>query len=142
MIVSISGRPAATSEPKARTRIASVTGQEISSDFSIASRLASLKSAHMAAAPVRFASVPGPAAAAISGLRRSAAATISFGPRAAVPTTIAVRPSAEIDAPGRGGMTAPTAGSAASTRSTPATVRWSRGALVPVPEEWTATWSA
>ena len=40
-------KPAATSEPKASTRIASVTGQEMSSDFSIASRLASLKSDHI-----------------------------------------------------------------------------------------------
>ena len=55
-IVSISGRPAATSEPKARTRIASVTGQEMTSDFSIASLLASLKSDHMPAAPVRLVS--------------------------------------------------------------------------------------
>ena len=47
-MVSISGRPAATSEPKASTRIAIVTGQEMSSDFSIASRFASLKSDHIA----------------------------------------------------------------------------------------------
>ncbi len=39
-MVSISGRPAATSEPNASTRIAMVSGQEISSDLSIASRLA------------------------------------------------------------------------------------------------------
>ena len=62
-MVSISGSPAATSEPKASTRIASVTGQEISSDFSIASRLASLKSDHIPAAPVRFDFDPGVPAA-------------------------------------------------------------------------------
>ncbi len=39
-IVSISGSPAATSEPNASTRMASVTGQEISSDFIIADLLA------------------------------------------------------------------------------------------------------
>ena len=39
-MVSISGRPAATSEPKASTRIAMVTGQEMNSDLSIASRFA------------------------------------------------------------------------------------------------------
>ena len=51
-IVSISGRPAATSEPKASTRITSVTGQEKSSDFIIALRFAVLKSLHMPEAPV------------------------------------------------------------------------------------------
>ena len=51
-MVSISGKPAATSEPKASTRIAIVTGQEMSSDLSIASRFARLKSDHIAAAPV------------------------------------------------------------------------------------------
>ena len=39
-IVSISGSPAATRDPNARTRIRSVTGQEISSDFIIADLLA------------------------------------------------------------------------------------------------------
>ena len=53
-IVSSSGRPAATSEPKASTRIASVTGQLISSERIIASRLAVLKSDHMPDAPVRL----------------------------------------------------------------------------------------
>ena len=46
-MVSISGSPAATSEPNASSRMASVTGQEISSDFIIAVLLASLKSDHM-----------------------------------------------------------------------------------------------
>ena len=51
-MVSISGRPAATSEPNASSRMPSVTGQEISSDFIIAVLLASLKSDHMPDAPV------------------------------------------------------------------------------------------
>ena len=51
-IVSISGSPAATSEPKASSRIPSVTGHEMSSDFIIADLLASLKSDHMPDAPV------------------------------------------------------------------------------------------
>ena len=51
-MVSSSGSPAAASEPKASTRIASVTGQEKSSDFIIASRLAALKSLHIPEAPV------------------------------------------------------------------------------------------
>ncbi len=53
-MVSISGRPAATSEPKASTRIAMVTGQEMNSDLSIASRFAWLKSDHIPEAPVRL----------------------------------------------------------------------------------------
>ena len=57
-IVSISGSPAATSEPNASTRIASVTGHEISSDFIIADLFAWLKSDHMPAAPVRSTSHP------------------------------------------------------------------------------------
>ena len=51
-IVSISGNPAATSEPNASTRIASVTGQLKSSDFIIAVRFAVLKSLHIPDAPV------------------------------------------------------------------------------------------
>ena len=59
-IVSISGRPAATSEPKASSRMASVTGQEMSSDFIIAVLLASLKSDHMPEAPVSETWTPSP----------------------------------------------------------------------------------
>ena len=57
-IVSISGSPAATSEPNASTRIASVTGHEISSDFIIADRFAWLKSDHVPGAPVRSTRIP------------------------------------------------------------------------------------
>ena len=53
IIVSISGSPAATSDPNASSRMPSVTGQEITSDFIIAVRLAALKSDHIPAAPVR-----------------------------------------------------------------------------------------
>ena len=140
-IVSISGSPAATSEPKARTRIARVTGQESSSDLSIASRLASLKSDHMPAAPVRFASTPGAAAAASLPLSSSAAATISFGSLAAVARRTAVWPSREIERPGRGGTTAPTAGSAARMRSAGRRVARKRGELAVSRGEWTATCS-
>ena len=58
--VSTSGRPAATRAPNASTRIARVTGQENISDFSIASRLASLKSDHSSEAPVGLTSTPSP----------------------------------------------------------------------------------
>ena len=47
-----SGSPAATSEPKAMTRMASVTGHEIISERIIASWLASLKSLQSTEAPV------------------------------------------------------------------------------------------
>ncbi len=129
-IVSISGRPAATSEPKARTRIASVTGQEISSDFSIASRLASLKSDHMPAAPVRLASTPGAATPASFGLEVVGCGDHLVRALGGVPArTTAVWPSREIETPGRGGVTAATAGSAARTRSTRARVRRKAGAV-------------
>src|SRR6478736_3601224 len=50
--VSNRGSPAATRAPKASTRMARVTGQEVNSDFIIALRLASLKSDHSSEAPV------------------------------------------------------------------------------------------
>ncbi len=127
MIVSSSGSPAATSEPKARSRISRVTGQEKSSDFSIASLLASLKSDHMPAAPVRLASTPGAATPATSDFSSPAAATIAFGSLAAVARRTAVCPSREIETPGRGGTTLATAASAARVRSTAARVRRKRG---------------
>ena len=54
VMVSISGRPAATSDPNASTRMASVTGQLKSSERIIAVRFAVLKSDHIAEAPVAF----------------------------------------------------------------------------------------
>ena len=89
-IVSISGSPAATSEPKARSRIASVTGQEITSERSIALRLAALKSDHMPGAPVRLTWMPCPESAAILPFTSSAAFTIALELRAAPAWTIAV----------------------------------------------------
>ena len=107
--MSISGSPAATSDPKASTRMPSVTGQEISSDFIIAVLLASLKSDHMPGAPVRLTSTPWPLMAASSCLRSSAARTMSLAFFAAPACTTAVRPSLEIVVPGRGGTTVVTA---------------------------------
>ena len=78
-IVNRSGRPAATSEPKASTRIASVTGQEKSSDFIIAVRLAALKSDHIPDAPVRLTETCGVASACSLLFSVSAAATIAVG---------------------------------------------------------------
>ena len=68
----------------------SVTGQEMTSDFSIAERLAALKSDHIPAAPVRFTTtVPVDSPCSVP-LSLSAAATISLGFFAAPACTIAV----------------------------------------------------
>ena len=108
-MVSISGRPAATSEPKATSMIARVTGQEITSERSIALLFAALKSDHIPGRtgqvhlrPVRPSDVSGP-------LRFSAAATIAFASLAAPACTIAVWPSGEIETPGCGPTTDRTA---------------------------------
>ena len=106
-IVSISGRPAATSEPNASSMMPSVTGQEMTSDLSIADRLAALKSDHIPAAPVRLtttALVESPWRVPFS---LSAAATISLGFLAAPAWTIAVWPSGETDIPGSGSNDGP-----------------------------------
>ena len=141
-MVSISGRPAATSEPKASTRIAMVTGQEMNSDLSIASRFAWLKSDHIPEAPVRLTATPGPAASASLVLRRSAASTIAFGSAAAPARITAVWPSGEIETPGCGGETRPTAGSRRRTRCERATACRNSGAVATRSREWTATCSA
>ncbi len=84
------GRPAATKEPKASRMMPRVTGQEMTSDFSIAERLAALKSDHMPAAPLRLTCTPPVESLCRVPLRLSAAATIRFGSRAAPASTIAV----------------------------------------------------
>ena len=88
--VSISGRPAATSEPKAISMIARVTGQEITSERSIALLLAALKSDHIPDAPVKWTWVPSFPSDARGPLRFSAAATIAFASLAAPACTMAV----------------------------------------------------
>jgi hypothetical protein len=89
-MVSMSGSPAATSEPNASTRMPSVTGQEMTSDFIIALRLAVLKSDHMPGAPVRLTFTPARPSLASGPLRSSAARTISLGLRPAPAWTTAV----------------------------------------------------
>ena len=89
-IVSISGSPAATSEPKASTRMIIVTGQENSSDFIIAVRFAVLKSLHMPEAPVKETVVPPVPSARSLPFSESAAATIAVGSPPAPAVTIAV----------------------------------------------------
>ncbi len=89
-----------------------MTGHEMTSDLSIASRLAALKSDHMPAAPVRFTLTSLVDSSASGSLRRSAACTIALESRAAPAWTTAVWPSREIDTPGAGATTVSTAASA------------------------------
>src|ERR1035441_8869084 len=108
-IVSINGRQAATSDPNATSRIRSVTGHEITSDFSIAERFAALKSDHIADAPVRCTCTPAADSAESLPFSRSAATTIALESRAAAACTIAVCPSREMDMAAAGGITVLTA---------------------------------
>ena len=72
----MSGSPAATSEPKASTRMTIVTGQLNSSERIIAVRLAVLKSDHMPLAPVSDTCTPSPWRRCSRVLRSSAARTM------------------------------------------------------------------
>ena len=76
------------------------------------------------------------------GLSASAAATIAVGSPFAPAVTIAVCPSAEMLAPGRGRCTEATRSSPARLRSTRRIVCWNSGAEVVTDEEWTTTVSA
>src|SRR5215208_7778999 len=78
-IVSSSGNPAATSEPKATTMIAIVTGQESSSDFIIAVLFAVLNALQMAGEPVSATVTAGLPARSSCGFSSPAAATIAVG---------------------------------------------------------------
>ncbi len=130
IIVSISGSPAATSDPNASSRIPRVTGQEMTSDFIIAVRLAALKSDHIPEAPVRSTRTPAEERPASLVLSESAALTIPLELLAAPACTIAVCPSREIEMPGVGGTTLRTALSARSAASTLATVPLKAGSLI------------
>ena len=90
--------------------------------MSIAALFAALKSAHMAAVPVRRTVTPGADSRASGALSRAAASTISAGGWAARPVTITVRRSAAIVCRSRGASTSPTAGSRCSTARTRAIV--------------------
>ena len=131
-IVRRSGSPAATSDPNASSRIASVTGQERISDFIIALLFASLKSDHMPGAPVRPTVVEPLERSASFPLRSSAARTISVGLVAPPPLSSTVWPSVET----WGGATVETRGSDSRMRVASATV-WSR-----LPEPCTTTMRA
>ena len=116
-MVSMSGSPAATSDPKARTRMASVTGHEKSSERIIAVRFAMLKSDHMPDAPVRLTCTPAVPAAASGPFNESAAATMPVGSRRAPASITAVCPSREIETARAGRTTVDTALLARSIRS-------------------------
>ena len=141
-IVSSSGSPAATSEPNASTRIAIVTGQERSSDFSIALRLAVLKSLHIPEAPVSETGTAAVPASLSFDLSVSAAATIVVGSPLAPAITTAVCRSAEILEPACGGTIDRTWEFARRTRSTRATVWRKPASLVVSCREWTTIISA
>jgi hypothetical protein len=115
---SSSGIPAAAREPKATASTTSVTGQDITSERSIAALFWSLKSDHSPAEPVSETSIPGAAVASRRSRRRLAARTISAGPAAAPPRTTATRPPGATEPAAGGDVTAPTAG---SRRSSPTT---------------------
>jgi hypothetical protein len=121
-IVSSSGRPAATSVPKAASSSASVSGHDSISDLSIAALLAPLKSDHIAAGPVRRTASPGADSRARRVLSLPAASTIPRGVAPARPTTTAVPRSGDVPSPARGASTPATAASLRSTARTRARV--------------------
>jgi hypothetical protein len=90
MIVKSSGKPAATSAPKASTRMARVTGQLKNFERIIALRLAVLKSDHIPDAPVRLTLTWLKPSRPSGPLRASAARTIAVGSPPAPPITTAV----------------------------------------------------
>ena len=138
-MVSISGSPAATSEPKASIRMMSVTGHEISSDFIIALRLASLKSDHMPEAPVRLTCTSSVPASFSFPLSASAAATISVVVPFAPALTIAVWPSCEIENPASGSATVATRESSRRMTAARSTVAVNAGSPTFAEGEWTTT---
>jgi hypothetical protein len=142
MIVSISGRPAATSEPKATTSIAMVTGQLTSSDRIIAEWLAALKSLHSPDEPVRATVTPAPDRCVRGPLSASAARTIALVSPAAPAWMTAVCPSRLTDSPGVGGTTRLTRGSARSNRSARVTTACTPGSVTVRRVECTTTCNA
>ena len=116
-----------------------MTGQLISSERIIASRLAALKSDHMPDAPVRLTLTAWVEAPESGPLRSSAAWTIRIGSTAEPAMTIAVCPSAEIVWPLAGGVTEATRASARRIDSVVAMVEAKAGSAVVRLGEWTTT---
>ena len=142
-IVSRSGSPAAASVPKASTRIASVTGQERSSDVIIALRLAVLKSDHIPEEPVREtrdvlaaqrAELPLQRVGRGDHRRRVALRAGGDHGRVSVRGDRERRPA--------GAAPSPTCAFVRSVRSTCATVCRNAGSAVVACREWTTTISA
>ena len=119
--------------------MASVTGQESSSDFIIADRLAWLKSDHMPGAPVRSTRTPLAPSRASGAFSSSAARTMSFSPRAAPARMTAAWPSGEIDRPARGDVTVASAGSLFSLTCTRRSTRAKAGSEAVLSGERTTT---
>jgi len=129
MMVSISGRPAATSEPNATTRIAIVTGQLNNSERIIAEWLAALKSLHSPDEPVKATVMPLPDKCVSGPFNASAARTIALVSPAAPAWMIAVCPSRLIDTPAAGGTTRLIRVSARRSRSAWPTTACTDGSL-------------
>ena len=116
-----------------------MTGQLMSSERIIASRLAVLKSDHIPDAPVRLTLTWSVDARRSGPFRSSAARTMPIGSVADPAMTMAVCPSAEIVAPFRGGLTDATLGSARRVDSVRAIVDANAGSAVVSVGEWTTT---
>ena len=104
-MVSISGRPAATRLPNARTSTNIVTGQDSISDRIIAEWLTLLKFAHRALDPVRSTETVDVDRRVIGLVRASAARTMSLALAFAPPWMMPVVPSLDSETPGCGGTT-------------------------------------
>ena len=137
--VSNRGSPEATNAPNASTRIASVTGHETSSDFSMAPRLASLKSDHSSDEPVGLTWTPSLENSWSGPFRSVATRTISLVSAPAPARMIAVRPSWLSVAPGCGATTSAMRGSASSFAVTAAKVLAARPSVTRPLLLWTTT---
>ncbi len=140
--VRIRGSPAATSAPKASTRMARVTGQENISDLSIALRLASLKSDQSSEAPVGLTWTPVVDRSCNGPLRSLATRTISLGSAAAPASRTAVLPSWLRVAPGWGWTTSAMRGSCWSIVVARARIFWPAPSVTGPSVECTTTWIA
>ncbi len=137
-----SGRPAATRAPNASTRIAMVTGHENSSDLSMASRLASLKSDQSREDPVGLTWMPSTDRSWRSPLRSVATRTISLVSAPAPARTMAVLPSGLSVAPGMGATTSAIRGSPSRISVTCARTWAPRPSVTGPSDDCTTTWIA
>ena len=122
-IESSSGMPAAGSVPNATRSTASVSGQDMTSERTIAALFSSLNCDHSAGEPVTASSTPAGARPSSRSCTRPAARTISAVSAPAPPRTTATCPSAEMEPPRRGRLTSATAASRPNTRALRSTAR-------------------